>query len=105
MIDLKRTKKQQAKKKDISSDEYFEEYPYGARLQFDSPEIDKIDSLKNIKAGDSVEIKAVGMVTEVRIIEVSKGSSERTVEVQIQKISIDSKAEEAKGFNEKEDDD
>ena len=108
MISLKRTREEIKKvnKKMATGPSAGEAYyPYGTRLRFEKEEIDKIDGLKNVKAGDSLKLKAVGTITEVSIRDSDKKESSRTVEIQIEKISIDTETEEKKGFNDKEDDD
>ena len=108
MISLKRSKKdiKKANKEMAVGPSIGEEYPYGTRLRFEKEEIDKIDGLKNVNAGDSVSLKAIGTIAEVSSRDSDKkGESSRTVEIQIEKISIDHETEEKKGFNDKEDDD
>uniref|UniRef100_A0A6H1ZZ41 Putative capsid protein n=1 Tax=viral metagenome TaxID=1070528 RepID=A0A6H1ZZ41_9ZZZZ len=107
MINLKRTKKD-IKKSTAGvpeSSEYTEEYPWGTRLSFQKPELDKIKNLKSAKIGDMVNISCIGQVVEVSMREMVKGDDDHRVEIQIQKISMDTESEEMKGFNEKEDDD
>lgn len=99
MINLKKTKEQLKKERkgmDHLAQPYSgDEYPWGSRLRFEKPEIDKLDALKKAQAGDQVKIVAVG-----KVIEVSTSSSENTngrhsVEVQIQKIEVSGKAKDA----------
>uniref|UniRef100_A0A6H1ZKH3 Putative capsid protein n=1 Tax=viral metagenome TaxID=1070528 RepID=A0A6H1ZKH3_9ZZZZ len=107
MISLKRSKKdiKKANKEMSVGPSMGEEYPYGTRLRFEKEEIDKIDGLKNVNAGDSISLKAIGTITGVSIRDSDKGEGSRTVEIQIEKISVDHETEEKKGFNDKEDDD
>lgn len=96
MVSLKRTKKDmEAEKKKyenvgIGSDEV---YPYGTRINFDKDQIKKIPHLKTAKAGDIVNIEAIGKIVEVRITDNDGGRDRHHIEIQIQKIDIGSNNE------------
>lgn len=100
MINLKMTKKEaknQHKVMEVDS----EKYPWGTSLSFDKLQINKIKVLQTVSAGDQVEIKAIGKVTEVRVTDYENtDDSYRHVEIQIQKISIGNRDEEDKAFEE-----
>jgi len=81
---------------------YVEEYPYGTRLSFDKEFIEKINFLKDVKAGDAVNGEWAGSVIEVRKVDAAKDkNNQHSIEIQVEKISIDSKSEEAEGFKDK----
>jgi hypothetical protein len=107
MISLKRTKKEIKKTRnvEIASDSSYDEYPWGTKLRFEEDEISKIKEIQGLNVGDSVFINAIGSVVEKSEHSRTKGKDNKTIEIQIEKISIDSKAEESKGFNEKDDED
>jgi hypothetical protein len=107
MIDLKNTKKQ---KKEINEAPSSEEsrYPWGTRLRFEKPQLDKMDVLKKADAGDKVKITAIGKVIEVSSSASENGRDHQSVEIQIQKIEIEGAAkdmasDEKDAFNAKED--
>lgn len=103
MINLKMTKRQ-AKKRDKvlygpSSDSEYS-YPWGTRVSFEKPEIDKIKALQGVNAGDKVVIQAVGKVVEVRVTDAEDGRAHHSVEIQLQKVHIGNQDEEDAAFNE-----
>lgn len=92
MIDLKRTKAQIKKENSpraIGGD--YEQYPWGTRLRFNKPEIDKFDVLKKSAAGEQVSIRAVGKIVEVSTSASEKGRAHHSVEIQITRIEITGK--------------
>lgn len=113
MIDLKRPKKTKKQLKNEAVENgigYMDEkYPYGSRLRFNKPEIDKLDALKKANAGEKVTIKAIGKVIEVSTANSENGKDHHSVEVQIQKIEIsgrnkDMPGDEKDAFNSKDED-
>lgn len=90
MISLKRRKTKTAESIGVPSSA--EDYPWGTRLRFDSPEIEKIGGvLGKAVAGDEVRISAVGKIIEVRVQADGAKSKHQSVEIQITKISITGK--------------
>ncbi len=106
MVSLKMTKKQSKAREKVmySTGSSGESYPWGTRLDFEKPDIDKIKALQDVSAGDEVDIRAVGKVTEIRVTDAEKGRSRHTVEVQITKIGIYNKDEETTAFEEEDGD-
>ena len=90
LIDLKIPKKTQKEmeKGAMPIDSEHDQNPYGARLNFNKPEVDKIKILKTIQAGAIVEIKAKAKVTSIRTDDTEKGRKRHNVEIQIHKIDI-----------------
>lgn len=68
-----------------------DKWPYGLQLRFEKEQIDKIPSLVDYKVGDKVLITAEARVTEVRMVEKQGGEDRHSVELQIEKISCESK--------------
>jgi len=98
LVDLKIPKKTQKEmeKGSMPIESEREQYPYGARLDFNKSEVDKIKILQTIQAGAMVEIKAKAKVTSVRTDDTEKGRKRHNVEIQIHKIDItNTKFEEA----------
>lgn len=105
MIDLKipkKTKKERDKEM-IGSYPNEDQYPWGARLDFNKEEIDKIKALKTAKAGDKVSISAIGKITRVEVTDAENGRSRHQVQIQVQKIEISNNdpGDEQKAFEEK----
>jgi len=90
LVDLKIPKKTQKEmeKGSMLIESEREQYPYGARLDFNKSEVDKIKILQTIQAGAMVEIKAKAKVTSVRTDDTAKGRKRHNVEIQIHKIDI-----------------
>ena len=99
MINLKLSKadkKEMEKAVSIGDDNY----PWGTRLRFENDTIKKIPFLQDVKAGTTVDIKAIGKVTEVRITDTEKGKSYENVEIQLQKIDLGNANEAEESFKE-----
>ena len=98
LVDLKLPKKTKAQlKKEMEPTigiEDREKYPWGAKLNFDKEQIEKIKGLQSVAGGEKVEIRAIGKVVEVRITDAEEGRKRHNVEIQVQKIAITPKAKE-----------
>ena len=77
MIDLKKPKKTKEERKKEMEVGYPDEdrYPWGTRLDFNKPEVDKIKALKSVTAGDKVNISAIGKVTRVQVTDAENGKA------------------------------
>jgi len=100
MINLKlsKTDKKKASRPEIYPSE--REYPYGTRLSFENETIKKIPFLQDVKAGTTLDIRAIGKVTEVRTTDREKGKNYENVEIQIQEIDFGNANEAEESFNE-----
>lgn len=65
-------------------------YPYGLELRFENDQFDKIPALKEFKVGDKVMISAEACITACRESERQGGEKNRSCEIQIEKINIES---------------
>jgi hypothetical protein len=101
MINLKLSKGEQEKaKKAMEVPPSKETYPWGTRLRFENQIIEKIPFLQDVKAGTTVDIKAIGKIVEVRVTDTEKGKNYESVEIQIQKIELGNANEAEESFNE-----
>jgi len=99
LVDLKipkKTKKEmEAEMKPIAAYEDQDRYPYGLCLSFGKDEVEKVEALKKLNAGDQVMIQGVGYVKEVSISESGTGEGkEKTrhrVEIQITSVGVEGK--------------
>ncbi|QGH73454.1 MAG: capsid accessory protein [Podoviridae sp. cty5g4] len=87
MVSMKIVKK---KKTDLIENE--NEWPYGLRLALDEEQVSKIPVLENLNTGDKVIICSEGHIMSKKYNESVDGDDWRTVEIQIEKISIKPKA-------------
>lgn len=72
-------------------------WPYGLKLSFESEQMDKLPQLEKMKIGESVSVSGTGEVTSIRMNERTGGKKEYSVEVQIQKIGVESGKSESMG--------
>jgi hypothetical protein len=67
-----------------------EKYPYGMRLSFNTEMIPKFPELENVKSGEKVSISGIGEVMEVRKMDRQGDKNQFSVEIQIQKLGVES---------------
>ena len=89
MVDVKRPKKKEANSVDRSVGIADEPYPWGLKLNFEEPEINKIKVLDAVKVGDQVKIQAVGKVTTISMESAEKGKRYHNVSVQLTSVAVD----------------
>lgn len=102
MISLKLSKKEAKKQNEpqtVGSSEEMQ-YPWGTSLSFEKDLIKKIKILGKLEAGDSVNIKATGFISEVSKTDSKEGGGFHSIRIQLEKISIDSESEAKRGFEE-----
>lgn len=89
--DLKMSKKdmEESCKPCIGSSKDAPKYPYGTRLHFENDTLKKLDLDKLPKVGSRVFIEAEGIVESVSQNATQGGTSNRRVEIQLRKISLD----------------
>jgi len=90
LVDMKLPKKSKeelatAKQPELPQDQW----PYGLQLRFESEQVDKLPQLEKVEIGERVMVTGVGEVTSIRMSERKQGKKDWSVEVQIQKIGID----------------
>ncbi len=91
MIDLKLPKLSK-KEMEVTAQPKIEgdRWPYGLKLTFEAEQVDKLPMLEKVKVGDDVSIAGMGEVTSIRSSENQDGKKQYTVEVQIQKVGVES---------------
>ena len=101
-IDLKLKKKKTSDEPKEVISENGDKYPYGLQLRFDTEQIEKIDTLKNLDIGEIVKIFGIAKVTELSSREqAGKEESRKDAALQIQQIAVvSSKEEKAMGVKE-----
>ncbi len=65
-------------------------WPYGLKVTFEAEQVDKLPILEKVKVGDDVSISGMGEVTSIRMSENKDGKKQFTVEIQIQKVGVES---------------
>jgi hypothetical protein len=92
MIDLKMPKlsKKEMEKTNQLMVPDSDRWPYGLKLTFEAEQVDKLPVLEKVKVGDDVSISGMGEVTSIRSSENQDGKKQFTVEVQIQKVGVES---------------
>lgn len=101
MINLKLSKKDQKKLEKmhtVGPDR--DNYPWGTCLNFEKVTIDKSKELQALKGGQTIEIKAVAFVEEVRFKDTVKGKEIENIRIQVQKMDIGDTSEEELAFYE-----
>jgi hypothetical protein len=94
LIDMKLPKKTKEElKKDtccapLSSGDQ-DRWPYGLQIRFEKEQVDKIPSLADLKVGDRVIVQGEACVTSIRISERKNNNQDHSVELQIEKISVE----------------
>jgi len=86
LVDLRRAKKKNMPEP-MAVDSERERYPYGTRLSFNDEEVKKL-GIKNLKAGEEVEVMGIGSVDSVNIREEVKGGNRHDISVQIKKMVV-----------------
>ena len=66
-------------------------WPYGMRLRFESEQCDKMLGLKKMTVGEKVHIEGDGEIISVSSNQNQGGKERYSVEVQVQKVGVDSK--------------
>jgi len=101
-IDLKLKKKKTNDEPQEAISENENKYPYGLQLRFETEQIEKIDTLKNLDIGDIVKVFGIAKVSELSSREqVGKEKSRKNATLQIQQIAVvSSKEEKAMGVKE-----
>jgi hypothetical protein len=93
LIDLKIPKKSKAElKKDSQPSLLDEKYPYGFRLNFNTDLIGKFPQMEKVKIGEKVDISGIGEVMEVRKVDRQGDKNQFSVEVQLQKVGVQTKS-------------
>jgi hypothetical protein len=82
-------KKQGEATKTPSVNEVQDQWPYGLQLRFESEQVDKLPQLEKMEIGERVMVNGIGEVTSIRMSEKKQGKKDWSVEIQIQKIGID----------------
>jgi len=91
MVDLKlpKKKKEELVKVTEAPEKIQDRYPWGTRITFENETIEKFPHLKNCSVGEKVNIKGVGEIISVRSNQEMDGDKKFTVEIQLQKVSVD----------------
>ena len=90
LVDLKLSPKKNKAQDDqpCCTGEDRSQYPYGTSITIEKPAIDKMDALKDIKAGDVVTGEFVGKVTGVHASDRENDKSTKRVEIQFHKLAV-----------------
>lgn len=94
LVDLKIPKKSKAELKKENSPTVIgggEKYPYGFRFTFGTDQIDKFPQLKGVRIGEKIGISGIGEVMEVRKVDRQGEDNQFSVEVQLQKVGVQTK--------------
>jgi hypothetical protein len=70
------------------------DYPYGLTISLDERDLEKLDLDDGCEAGDTIDLRAMAVVKSVSKNEFN-GKSSCRVELQIQKLAVESEDEEA----------
>ena len=98
MVDLKLDKKD---KKGTAQPEIVEnDYPYGARLNLDSPTLDKFEGLDKLKDGDKVRVDGVATVVSVSHNE-SNGEVNRSISLQIEELALEQEGRDSEKLSDR----
>jgi hypothetical protein len=91
LIDMqlpKRSKQEQNKMKEPCTLDQ-DKYPYGLKLHLEKQQIAKFISLKDVTAKTRLIIEAEASIVEIRTTELQDGKDSCTMEIQIEKLSIE----------------
>ena len=66
-----------------------DKYPYGLKLRLEKEQIAKFMSLKDVTAKTKLMIEAEASIVEIRTTELQDGEDSCTIEIQIEKLSIE----------------
>lgn len=106
LTDMKLSKKQKSDgmKMPMGVDSDSPNYPYGLRLSLGNDDLKKLPGLKKADMKDAVTIRAVGHIVAMRQNDTQAGK-DRTIEIQIEKLSINGEedTEFTSGFESKKD--
>ncbi len=89
LVDMKNEKKPKDSKCSESVCCAEDEYPYGLRLNFNSPQVKKMPSLMSFKVGDKVNVVAEATVVTMRSSTRMKGEDENSIELQVEKVGCE----------------
>jgi hypothetical protein len=98
LVDMKLPKRSKEEmKKDCMpcSTEDQDRWPYGLQLRFEKDQVAKLPILTKFKIGEKVMVMAEATVTSIRMSERQGGQEDHSVELQIEKISLEPKVKKA----------
>ena len=68
LIDLKRSKKEMKKNRDIPETTNYEKYPYGLKIQLENETLEKFDiDISEFKIGQKIRVEGIAIVNSIRI--------------------------------------
>lgn len=79
-------------------------YPYGLRIRFDEGNSGKIKGLSGASVGDEVSVEAMARVVSIRSEKDTSGNTRTSIELQIEKIGVETCMDDQAAFDEGADD-